>query len=80
MSIKIISEKQEGWKEINRAKIKTKINQMGMDRESKSKKLGRGVGSGGSLRAVADQGENPTTGNIRSRNVKSRERKGTGKT
>lgn len=38
MSIKIISEKQEGWKEINRAKIKTKINQMGMGRESKSKK------------------------------------------
>lgn len=70
-----LKSKRDGTK-INEAKVKTKINQLGMERESKIIKLGRGVGSGGSLRAVADQGENPTTGNIRSRNVKSRERKG----
>lgn len=60
----------------NRAKVKTNINQLGMERENIIKKLGKRVGSGGSLRAVADQGENPTTGNIRSRNVKTgKERK-----
>lgn len=70
----ISSKKQEGWKK-NKVKVKTNIDQMGMERKNIIKKLGKGVGSGGSLRAVADQGENPTTGNIRSRNVKNRERK-----
>lgn len=53
---------------------------MGIGRENKINKLGREVGSVRESYGCRGPGENPTTGNIRSRNVKNRERKGKEKT